>query len=221
MGGLQHALADYLDGLVGIHGPVVAHGPFRGMRYPAEVLDGANDAAAKLLGTYECELADLIEHEISLRPPAVVNVGAGEGYYAVGFAMRLPGVPVYAYDINPDLRALCRALAAENSVADGVFLDSEAHPLTLNHLAHLSGPGMLIVCDIEGAERDLLDPGPAPLLAGARLIVEVHDFVDPTISATLTARFASTHRASWIDARPRYRLDHPQVTDVPGSDYID
>jgi hypothetical protein len=35
-----------LEGLVAHQGPIVSRGPFRVMRYPARVLDGANDAAA-------------------------------------------------------------------------------------------------------------------------------------------------------------------------------
>jgi len=35
-------------------------------------------------------------------PSTVVNVGAGEGYYAVGFARRLPNAQVLAFDANED-----------------------------------------------------------------------------------------------------------------------
>ena len=54
-------------------------------------------------------------------------------------------------------------------------------------------------CDIEGAEGALLDPAKAPALTEADILVEVHDALHPGLLATLTARFAPTHRVTRIE----------------------
>ena len=56
-----------------------------------------------------------------------------------------------------------------------------------------------MLCDIEGAEGTLLDPSLAPALAGSDLLVEVHEGMRPGLLATLTERFAATHRVTRID----------------------
>ena len=48
---------------------------------------------------------------------------------------------------------------------------------------------MLLLCDIEGAERELLDPLAAPALLGIDMIVECHDGA----AKLLTDRFTSSH----------------------------
>src|SRR5438105_426555 len=68
----------------------VLDGPFRGLRYPS-ASSLHSGLLPKLLGTYEAELHGPIEHLLKSRTyGAVVDVGAAEGYYAVGFALRCP-----------------------------------------------------------------------------------------------------------------------------------
>jgi hypothetical protein len=51
-----------------------------------------------------------------------------------------------------------------------------------------------VICDIEGAERDLLDPAAAPALVDSDILVEIHDGPEATaIHDTLRDRFAHTH----------------------------
>ena len=73
-------------------------GPFKGVRY----IDTAQGSAyiPKLLGIYERELTPQIEDLISLQPVLIVDLGAAEGYYAVGLAMRLKSAQVIAFEME-------------------------------------------------------------------------------------------------------------------------
>ena len=64
---------------------------------------------------------------------------------------------------------------------------------TADDFAAYAGRKTLVLCDIEGAERELLDPEAAPALRGMDLIVESHDCVAAGTTRLLTARFQSTH----------------------------
>jgi hypothetical protein len=69
----------------GAHGSTVLHGPFEGMIYPATSLHDRN-SVPKILGSYECELHDVIDSALRKKYYLAIDVGSAEGYYAVGFA---------------------------------------------------------------------------------------------------------------------------------------
>jgi hypothetical protein len=184
------------------HGPIVLHGPFAGMLYDPPPTGAV---IPKLLGCYECELEPVIEEMLRLDAPAFVDVGSAEGYYAVGFARAKPGTPVVAYDIDAMARHMLRRLAMRNGV--GLDVRTECTSAELNAVA----PGTMVMADCEGCERDLLDPGAAPALREAVLLVEIHDFLDPSISHTLRDRFRATHEIREIRTRPRNSDDYPEL----------
>ncbi len=174
-------------------GDTVLAGPFAGMAYPVRAAEGAR--AARVLGCYEAGLEPVIETIIARPYQAVVDIGCAEGYYAVGLARRMPQARVIARDTSAAAQDLCRALAAANgqdrvevgglwSHADFVLCDRVR---------------TVVICDIEGAEGDLLDPVAAPGLASADILVEVHEGMVPGLLAKLAARFASSHRITRID----------------------
>ena len=65
----------------------------------------------KLLGIYERELAPYIERAVAWQPRLVVELGAAEGYYAVGMARRLPRAHVVAFEMVAENRDWVREMA--------------------------------------------------------------------------------------------------------------
>lgn len=163
-------------------------GPFAGMAYGVRASEGAR--LARLLGVYESSLIPVIEAMVARRYSVVVDIGAAEGYYAVGLALRMPGARILAHDGDPRARALCAELAAANGVADRVRIGGV---LTHADFATLPPGDCAILCDIEGAEAELLDPEAAPALLGADLLVEVHEGMKPGTLDLLRRRFEATH----------------------------
>jgi hypothetical protein len=74
----------------------------------------------------------------------------------------------------------------------------------------------LIVCDIEGAEFELLDPEAIPKLRGVDLLVEVHDQLRPGTGDELIRRFQSTHEVQVIATVPRTIDDLPAGISLSG-----
>jgi hypothetical protein len=199
--------------------PEVRSGPFAGMRYPRFAVGRGELVVAQLLGAYELELHDTFEGVIARAPERVVDVGASDGYYAVGFARALPGAVVEAFEMNPFPARVCRALAEENGVADRVRLHGLATP---ESLAALAAPaGTFVLCDAEGAEAELMDPERVPWLRAADLVVELHDFAAPGIEELIRTRFAATHAVEVLHSRRRYVAEHPALMEVPGVSYMD
>jgi precorrin-6B methylase 2 len=73
-----------------------------------------------LIGTFECDLAPVIEGIVSRGFARIVNVGAGEGYYAIGLARRISSAAVYAFEMDASVRFLLEGTAAANHVTDRV-----------------------------------------------------------------------------------------------------
>jgi hypothetical protein len=168
------------------HGLEVSGGPFAGLRYTDT---SPHTLVPKLLGIYERELHAAVEDVIRARPARIVNVGAADGYYAVGLARRVPDARVVAYEADADQRALLARVIAANGVT--VQIEGAAGPGAL-------GDADLVVMDCEGCERALLQP---PL--DATILVELHDVWDPGVGAVVTERFAATHEIVVIPSGPQ------------------
>jgi hypothetical protein len=170
------------------HGNEVQAGPFAGLRFVGQTSEGCS--APRLLGCYEQELHVHIERLIGKPFDAVLNIGCADGYYAVGLARRMPGVTVFAHDLNPAAQSGCRAVAELNGVADRVQVGGLFAAADFGAFA---GKKTWLVMDIEGAERELLDPQTCPALLDMTVLVECHDCFVPGLSAEIARRFAATH----------------------------
>jgi tRNA G46 methylase TrmB len=155
-------------------GTVVMQGPLQGLDFLPQSAEGCH--IAKLLGCYEQPLQPFIEQAIQANYPTILNIGCAEGYYAVGMARRMPNTQVRAFDLNPKAQETCQALAEKNGVADRIQIGALFKP---EDFATYAGQKVLVLCDIEGAEKDLLDPAKAPALTGMDLIVESHECLIP------------------------------------------
>ena len=186
------------------HGTVVLQGPLRGLDFLPESAEGCH--VAKLLGCYEQPLQPHIEAAIGAGYGVVLNIGCAEGYYAVGLARRMPGARMLAFDIDPVARKVCAELARKNGVEGRVEIGERFSP---SDFAAYAGQRALVLCDIEGAERTLLDPVAAPALRGMDLIVESHDCLQAGITQELIDRFRPTHDVMVVPDDGQRRLDNP------------
>ena len=190
-------------------------GPFEGMEYVKEATEGA--LIPRLLGTYESELHPHLAAFAAEGLDAVIDIGCAEGYYAVGLARMMPGVPVYAYDIAEVARRYCTDLASKNGVLGQVRIGGEFKPEDFQNFA---GQRVLVMVDTEGAEVDILRPELAPALARMNLIVETHDVYRQDALATITARFSATHDITRVDEGPKVFKAPPWLAELPPLDKL-
>jgi hypothetical protein len=188
------------DEYVERYGTTVRGGPFSGLRYPEQLDTAPGDLVAKLLGTYERELHGVLAEWIQAGHPQLIDVGCAEGYYAVGLAKAMPGSTVDAYDIDPDARERCLELARINEVEQRVRVRCACEPAVLGGYPER---GVALLCDCEGYERVLLDPQAAPRLRGWPILVELHEFLDATVTETLRERFRDSHEIEIIEGEGR------------------
>ena len=182
-------------------GTVVLDGPLKGMEFMPQSAEGCH--ISKLLGCYEQPLLPYVEQAIVGSYSLLLNIGCAEGYYAVGMARRMLNTCVLAFDLNPKAQEVCAELAAKNGVSDRVTVSGLFKP---EDFANYAGERVLVLCDIEGAERDLLDPAVASALTGMDLIVESHECLIPGITKLLIDRFSATHDITVVEDNGQRQL---------------
>lgn len=187
----------------------VRSGPFSGLYYVDTSVGSAY--IPKLLGIYESELNEEVESICRRRPALIVDVGAAEGYYAIGLAIRNPQAKIVAFEMDAAGQAALRDMAALNNVADRVEIRGKCEAADLeNVIGKLPAP--VLICDTEGYEEKLLDPTAVPALGRTTILVELHDFIIPGITEVLQKRFSGTHRIKHIWQQPRSRDQFPWRT---------
>src|SRR5688572_22592070 len=197
------------------HGRILG-GPFRDMQFiPTNIL--GSYMSCKLLGTYERELNPVVEMMIAKGYRTIVNIGAGEGYYGVGLAKRIPSAKVICYEIDQRNQEVIREHAELNGVSDRVEVNGRCDPSCLSdRLARAEEP-IAVVCDVEGYEYDLLDPLSIPQLRHADVLVELHDMFRKGVSKALKNRFAPTHTVTKLYSTRRTRADFPSQVNLDPS----
>jgi len=193
----------------------VLSGPFAGMKYVKIAVGSA--FTPKLMGTYELELRGCLDFAVEYVPDTIVDIGAAEGYYAIGMARKFPASNSIAFESTHHGQKLVLAMAELNQVSINVLGSCTAK--RLNEVLPGSGK-IFVICDCEGFEYEILSPTEVPRLRTALMLVEVHgrEIVPPEAGEThtaamcrlLIARFADSHETRWIPAVAR------TVDDLPG-----
>jgi hypothetical protein len=185
----------------------VVSGPFRGMPY--SIVACASAHSAKLLGTYEKELHGIISEIQQERFEKIVDIGAAEGYYAIGLARAGLGQAskVIAFETQDLGRRLLEELAASNGA---VNLEIRGACQATDLAAAVAGDGKkLIICDVEGFETELLDLDRVPGLRRSSILVELHDSPGAPISEIIRQRFHGSHSITEVVSAERTWQDFP------------
>ena len=127
----------------------------------------------------------------------------------MGLAMRNPLSRVVAFETEAQGRISLQKMAESNDVYVDIHGKCEAQDL---EAVLKDVPSSLLICDVEGYEYNLLDPLLSPSLCRADILVELHDFVVPGVTALLRTRFESTHDLQLIHQEPRSWDDFPWST---------
>lgn len=181
----------------------VVSGPFAGM-----ILSEDRPHLPYLLGTQELEIHECIERLIALKFDRIVNVGAADGYYAVGMAMRCHSATIVAYEADVSLHQKLLSMAKTNGVSERMVVHGKCSQSDLAFVA-TQGSRTLLIVDIEGAELDVLGSEAAEFLAEAFMLVETHDILRAQCSQTISQMFSKTHTVERYETRGRKSEDMP------------
>lgn len=183
------------------------YGPFKGMTYPEMHHYGYTSLPMKFLGTYERHLNGVIELSLQRSCELVLNIGAADGYYACGYAYRLPNVRVIAWEMIPFVANLIKELAVANNVADRVEIRGLCTPDELKAVS--TDKHTFILSDCEGAEVELMTHENLAHLKSYDFIIECHDHFSPDATNIIYNRFSETHHLQVLESLPTVLNDVP------------
>jgi len=190
----------------------VLHGMFKGMRY-ADIQATGSSVYAKLLGSYELEIASALKAFLKKKYATLINIGCDEGYYAVGITILCPHIHVYAFDCNKKAQVRCKLLAQTNNVSDrisvnGCFAISELPQ-------NIAISKNLFIIDCEGCENELFTEKLIGITKNADLIIELHYQKHPLVLSKIENLLSHTHKITLLTALSDHeRIMHYQFDEL-------
>lgn len=195
--------------IAGKIGYTVQRGPFEGLILPDSGTWSDYDTVAKLIGSYENELFPALEDIVRLQPDFIINVGASEGYYAVGLKRRLPDCSVHTFDIDlnaiPALNKCIESNKVEINVSKHFNFESQKSDIDLRKFKK---PAFIVDC--EGCEARIESMTPDEM-AKSLFLVECHDMNVAGVTEMLTSLMASTHNVEIINQTSRDHRAYPEL----------
>ena len=153
----------------------VQYGPLKGYKIPEESHWGGLARPSMLLGMYEREVVDvLVEH--SEDRDILVDIGAADGFFAVGLVACGIFKRSYAFEISTNGRQVIKKSADINMVPHSVSVSGRFDKNFVARVEDLDLGRSVVLIDIEGDEFGLLDSVLIDQLRDAVVIVELHDF---------------------------------------------
>ena len=167
---------------------VVMNGPFSAMKYPS-LYSNCSSIFPKIIGSYESELEPTFKYLFEKSFSTIIDIGSAEGYYAIGLGLRFPNSTVYAFEMNQKAQNNCKKMGKLNNVKNVIY-EGKFDPYYLNKYQFNNS---LVICDIEGAEKEIFTSSNIINFINSWLIIEVHDFIHHNLSKIISENFQNTH----------------------------
>jgi hypothetical protein len=193
----------------------VQTGIFKGMHYPIDAFGSA--LIPKLAGTYESDLQSWLGKLLKSNAQFnLIDIGAAEGWYAVGLALSSRVERVVAFESSTKARYLMNQLAEANGVLEKIQIESEfsggqQFDFIIEGLNTLNTT--LLICDIEGGEELFLDTNLT--LDNYFFIFECHDHIIPEIGNKLRLKFSHSHNVLKITLTTGHKFHFGWASRLP------
>ena len=165
---LARSIFDRYDG-------VVQRGPYAGMKLGDRSNISQGPLGLKILGLYESLVVEKIQAVKNFDD--FINFGAADGYMALGPLFNASCKRAICFEMTEEGRDAVKRNAKINNILDALIIKGKVDQNVISSLSELEiNPSRSVVlCDIEGAEFEVLTKEVFTFLRGATLIVELHD----------------------------------------------
>lgn len=154
----------------------VLQGPFKGLQLNRDTWWGKSDLGAQCLGLYEKEILDFI---FSQEPfDTFLDIGAADGYYAVGLLYSKMASKSICFEISEDGQRAIKENWIINKSPGELEIYGEANEQSIALIAASLSANTLVLVDIEGYEFQLFSQKVISLLNKFTLLIEIHNWID-------------------------------------------
>lgn len=192
----------------------VGYGVFRGMRLGPESTWNRMDQGGMILGIYEQEVIATLNQN---KGRILINLGAGDGFYAIGAVKSGLFEESIAFEMHPE----SQSLIVDNAKLNGIEKISIYGLATKNFWVSLKiNPDDLektvVISDIEGDEFEIFDETTFSYFGKSVLIIEIHDWVENGLQKiqTLIDASRSTHDYKILTTGARNPSEFGELADL-------
>jgi len=153
----------------------VRYGLFKGLKLSNNSWWGKKERAAILLGIYELEVLEWLKG-IPGNYNTFIDVGAAEGYYAVGVLVSNKFKNTICFEMSESGRNVIKKNALLNNVVERIQIYGRAELGFYNLIPKEILDISVVMLDIEGAEFSLLTEEAFKALDKSIIIIELHDW---------------------------------------------
>ncbi|MDE2014521.1 MAG: hypothetical protein KGJ75_16485 [Alphaproteobacteria bacterium] len=153
----------------------IGYGPFKGQRLTPGNWWGVKERACMILGLYEQEIL----HSLMAVPigySTFIDLGAGDGYYAVGALVSGRFRNAYCFEMSAEGRRVIADNARLNRVADRLTIHGAAGADFYRAIPDVHLKDSVLFIDIEGGEFDICGPEMFEAFRNSVIFIELHSF---------------------------------------------
>ena len=130
------------------------------------------------LGFYEKEILDIINGFAENEFDTFVDIGAADGYYAVGMLVSKTVKRAFCFEASEIGHAIIKENFELNGSLGQIEVLGRASNNSLQSLTSVDYTKAIILIDIEGAELEVVDANFLSQARGANIIIEVHNWAN-------------------------------------------
>lgn len=156
----------------------VKYGPFKGLRLDRDTWWGKLDLGSQCLGLYEKEILNLIESTNTGRYSTFIDIGAADGYYAIGMLVSGKIDKTICFELTEKGRAVIAENWKKNHSPGELTILGAANAESFATLKTQDLNNALVLVDVEGAEFDLLTDDVLNQLSSSTIVIEIHHWMD-------------------------------------------
>ena len=198
----------------------VKYGQFQGLRLISKSWWGASDRASILFGLYEQEVLNSLKN-IPSRYKYFIDLGAADGYYAIGVLISGLCKKSYCFEISEKGREIIKENAIINNVLDSIEIRGIAkqnfyESIPLNEIEE-----SILFIDIEGGEFEILNKASFSVFKKSIIFIELHDwFYDDGDEKLKELKLSAgkTHAISEIIMKSRDLSIYEELKTYPDND---
>ena len=187
---------------------VVQNGVFKDLKINKDISWGQGDIASKIYGLYENRIQKILKE---IRKPILIDVGAADGYFAIGSLYSGLSEYCYAFEQSEIGKKTLLKTAKINNVSSKLSIKGKVD--SKNFLSMLPKDidfsQVVLLCDIEGEEYNLFTNDILKKLAKANLIIEIHNNVEEKIQKQFLQRVKKYFNTSIIIDNQKEYVDLP------------
>ena len=195
------------------YGLEIAFGPFKGMKLSPNAWWSNKNMTAQVLGIYEANVIVKLERYAE-RFSNFIDIGAADGYYAVGSVVNGIYKKSHAFEINELGRTIILETAKINNCEELVSVYGEATESKIRDIIKEDGNALVII-DIEGGEFDLLSDDMLNCLRQCVVICELHPFMFSDGASKLSSLLER------CDSSFEIAFSERQTYELPECDFLD